>query len=120
MGIIALERSLIITMEYQVEQVISELAKIDNASESIITSTDVDKMNYAKEVESKTNEFDKQLDDDVNKSLDEFKSNLQTNNDKILKQMRKNIESDLVKLEEAYNSNHTKMAQAIFNGLIKE
>lgn len=120
MSIIALERSLIITMEYQIEHVISELAKIDNAAESIITSADVDKSNYASEIDKKTIEFDKQLEDNVKKSLDEFKGKLQSDNDRVLKQMRANTEIDLKKLEEAYNLNHTKMAQSIFADLIKE
>ena len=70
-------------MEYQVEQVISELSKIDSASESILTSADKEKEDYAK-------------------------------------QMRANTEKDLQKLDDAFKTNHTKMAGDIFAELIKE
>ncbi len=108
------------TMEYQVEQVISELSKIDNASESIITSADVEKENYAKEMNQKTLDFDGKLEEDTKRHLEEFKVKLQADNDKILKQMRTNTEKDLQKLETAFNANHTEMAQHIFAELIKE
>lgn len=41
-------KGVINVMELQIEQIISELSKIDNASESIITSANVEKDDYAK------------------------------------------------------------------------
>lgn len=106
-------------MEYQVEQVISELSKIDNASESIITSTDVEKTNYAKEIDEKTILFEKNLEEDMRTSLEEYRNKLGQDNDKVLKQMRTNTEKDLEKIDSAYNKNHAELAKEIFNKLIK-
>lgn len=108
-----------LSMEYQVEQVISELSKIDNASESIITSTDVEKTNYAKEIDEKTILFEKNLEEDMRISLEEYRNKLGQDNDKILKQMRTNTEKDLEKIDSAYNKNHAELAKEIFNKLIK-
>ena len=107
-------------MEYQVEQVISELSKIESASESILTSADKEKEDYAKEMSEKTESLDRELEENVKKHIEEFKVKLQADNDKILKQMRANTEKDLQKLDDAFKTNHTKMAGDIFAELIKE
>lgn len=107
-------------MEYQVEQVISELSKIDNASESILTSADKEKEDYANEISLKTKSLDLELKADAQKYIENFKDKLQTDNEKILSQLRANTEKDLQKLDDAFNKNHTKMAKDIFARLIKE
>lgn len=107
-------------MEYQVEQVISELSKIDNASESILTSADKEKEDYAEEMSEKTKSLDLELKADAQKYIENFKNRLQADNEKLLNQLRANTEKDLQKLDDAFNKNHTKMAEDIFTRLIKE
>lgn len=113
-------KGVINVMELQIEQIISELSKIDNASESIISSANVEKDNYAKKLEQEKEVFDTGLQKELERQLAEYSKSLETENSKVIKQMRSNTEAELKKLEDSYMANHTHIAASIFNKLTKE
>lgn len=107
-------------MELQIEQIISELSKIDKASESIISSANVEKDDYAKKLEQEKQVFDTGLQKELERQLAEYSKILEMENSKVIKQMRSNTEAELKKLEDSYKANHTHIAKSIFNILTKE
>lgn len=113
-------KGVIHVMELQIEQIISELSKIDNASESIISSANVEKDNYAKKLEQEKKVFDTGLQKELEGQLAAYRKNLETENSKVIKQMRSNTETELKKLEDSYTANHTCIAASIFDRLTKE
>lgn len=107
-------------MELQVNQVIEELSKIDDATENLILSADEEKREYAATIESRKKEFEEALITKMNLSIDAYKTRVKAENEKVLKQYRQETESLLNKQEASYEKNHTQWAKNIFQSLIQE
>lgn len=107
-------------MELQVNQVIEELSKIDDATENLILSADEEKREYAAIIESRKKEFEEALITKMNLSIDAYKTRVKAENEKVLKQYRQETESLLNKQEASYEKNHTQWAKNIFHSLIQE
>lgn len=107
-------------MKLQVNQVITELSKIDDATEALILSADKEKQDYADAMESKKKEFEEALVTKMNLSMDSRKTRMKADNDKVLKKYRQETEAMLSKLDASYENKHTLWANSIFQTLIQD
>lgn len=107
-------------MELQIEQIISELSKIDNDSENLISSSDIEKDNYAKSIEQDKKQFDEELQKKLQSELAEYRKKLEAENNRVIQQMRTNTEGELEKLEAIFMEKHSKIAESIFDILTRE
>ena len=106
-------------MYTQIEQVIAELSKIDNAAENILLQTEKEKEKYDEEIKQKTLKYDKELETVIKNKLSAYESKLKKETQTYMDKLQKDTDSSIKKLEDAYNKNHTKWAKDILNNLLK-
>lgn len=105
-------------MDTQIEQVITELSKIDAAAENILEQVEKEKEEYAHGMNQKTAGFDKSLEDDIHKELSSYEAKLLKENNVYLDKLQKDTDAKIKKLEEAYSKFHTTWAREILQSLI--
>ncbi|MBQ3932258.1 MAG: hypothetical protein II653_00695 [Lachnospiraceae bacterium] len=105
-------------MDLQINQIITELAKIDSATNSIIASVDDEKKSYSDRKAKELAEYDKSLDIRMENELKDFKNAFSKESTERLEHMRMTTESEINSLSQAFEKNHTKLAQDIFKQLI--
>ncbi len=104
----------------EIKQVISELSKIDNAGQSIITSAKSENDDYSLQIAREKEAFDRQLKKDLDEHLKSYSQKLESENTKIIGQLRSDTERQLSHLETMFENKHTQMATEIFNNLTEE
>lgn len=104
----------------EIEQVISELSKIDSAGQSILDSAKAENENYEQKIAHEKELFASNLKKDLEEYLDSYRQNLESENIKIIEQLRSDTEHEIHQLEDAFEKEHTAIAMEIFNSLIKE
>lgn len=107
-------------MDIQIDQIISELSKIDIATSNILSETDSEKSKYEKLIKEKISEFDEKLEKNIKNELDMYENKLLAENTSAIKKIKSETENELAAIDEAYNKNHKKWADEIFNSIIKE
>lgn len=109
-----------IDMELQVEQVISELSKIDNATENVINSSTEEKDEYMKKIQQEKEAFDSNLDHKLQEHLNEYRQKLTQDNAQVLSNQRAETEDIINNLEASFKKMHTSIAMNILTELTKE
>lgn len=104
----------------EMNQVITELSKIEAAAANIQRDTENEKKNYAKEMEQKIKDFDEQLEKETKEKLAELSKKLEEEKKKELSAMRAEILEKTAKMEEIYNSNCDKWVDNIVDSIVKE
>lgn len=104
----------------KMDQVITELSKIEAAAAGIQNDMENEKLEYAKYIEKKTAEFDEQLERETTEKLAELSEKLEAEKKEELSAMRASILGITAKMEEIYNENHEKWVKDIVDGIIKE
>ncbi len=107
-------------MDNQIDQVIAELSKIDDAAARVLSNSEADKEAYATEIKQKIKDFDEKLDETTKKELAEFEAKLQADKDAELARSRVETMQTLSKMDEWFENNHTALANQIVNDLTKE
>lgn len=107
-------------MDTQIEQMITELSKIDSATENIFVQTEKEKEQYAADLKKKTEKFNKELEDDIQNQLSLYESELIKENNIFIEKLQKDTESSIKKMELSYNKHHTEWAKSIVNTLLKQ
>lgn len=107
-------------MDNQIDQVIAELSKIDEAAAKVISDSESDKEAYAEEINSKIKSFDEELEKTTKQELADFKARLQAENDAELARWREETMKVLSDMDSWFETNHTKLATQIVNDFIKE
>lgn len=107
-------------MDIQLNQIISELSKIDAAVANIFAGADTEKKNYEVFIKEKTAEFDKSLEDDIEKELNLYEKKLREENENQLGKIKSAADTDMKKLDKAYSENHEKWADEIFKSITEK
>lgn len=107
-------------MDTQIEQVIAELSKIDNAAENILLQTETEKEKYDREIEEKTRKYDEKIETDIQNKLSAYESKLEKESQIYMDKLQKDTDSSIKKLEDSYNKNHTKWSKDILNTLLEQ
>lgn len=105
-------------MDIQIEQVIAELSKIDNAAEDILLQTEKEKEKYDEEIQKKTLQYDESVEAGINEKLSAYEAMLKKDSQSYMDKLQKDTDSNIKKLEEAYNRHHTKWANDILKALL--
>ncbi len=106
--------------EMKIDQVISNLSKIEASAAKVINDAEEEKASYTKYIESEIKKFDAEFEEKTSKQLEELTNNLEETQKKELTDMRAEIVAYVNKMEEDFNDNHEKYAKAIFERIIKE
>ena len=104
----------------KMDQVITELSKIEAAAANIQSDMEKEKIEYAKLMEKKTAEFDENLEKETSEKLAELSERLEAEKKEELSAMRANILEQTAKMEEVYNAHHEKWVSDIVDSIIKE
>lgn len=107
-------------MDNQIEQVIAELSKIDEAATKIISNSESEKEAYAGKIKKQMEQFDAQLNEKNQQELKEFESDLY---DKHQAELAECLESTAKSIDDInlwYTKNHATLARQIVNDLTKE
>lgn len=106
-------------MDIQIDQIISELSKIDAATTNIMSQTGSEKEKYEEFIKNKTTDFDKSLEDNIKSELASYESKLRAENESALAKIKSEAESELSRLDKSYQTHHDKWADEIFESIIK-
>lgn len=106
-------------MVNDINEIITNLAKIDNASAMIMESTQKEKQAYAQEIKQKTKDFDAGLSAEIDKKVAELKLALAEENAQQIESCKAESEETLQKLDSAYASHKEEWVNSIFNNIIK-
>lgn len=106
--------------EMKIDQVISNLSKIEASAAKVRNDAEEEKAAYTKYIEAEIEKFDAEFEAKTNKQLEELTNNLETTQKKELQDMRAQIVAYVDKMDEDFANNHEKMAKDIFEKIIKE
>ncbi|MGN0383747.1 MAG: hypothetical protein ACI4DS_05700 [Eubacterium sp.] len=107
-------------MEKEMNEVITQLSKIEAASAKIMEATKIEEENYAAYIEQQKKEFDDALNKETDLKVEALRADLEMRNTKELSDFKTAAENHLKSLDNKYEKNHTKWAQNILQDLIKE
>lgn len=107
-------------MVNDINEVIANLTKIDNASAMIMESTRKEKNAYAQEIRQKTKDFDAGLSAEIDKKINQLKTSLIEENKQLIEACKTESAETLEKLDSAFAANKDEWVSSIFNNIIKE
>lgn len=107
-------------MVNDINEIISNLTKIDNASSMIMESTRKEKEAYASVIKQKTKEFDDELSSSIDKKVQQLKKSLTIENQKLIEDYKIESENSLKSLDSLYAANKDQWIESIFNNIVKE
>jgi|GEM_PF-2064687 len=107
-------------MELKVNQIISELSKIDIASEAILEAANTEKNNYTVAADKESEAYDKSLADKLVQELDEYKASLDEVNNANLKVLEQTTDEKIKELNSYYDKNHSAIARKLFDSIVTD
>lgn len=106
-------------MPREINQVIEQLSKIEASSAEILSGAEEQKRAYAAEMEQKKKEFDNALSEQTEAKLKELRDTLNAEAEQNLQALRAETETQSKRLEEWYNANHTRLAEELFEQIVR-
>lgn len=107
-------------MDNQMDKVISELSKIEEAAVRIIQNAESEKKNLALDMDQKTKEYDIVLGKEIDQKLSVIKQDLQDKMHSDVDRIKNDTYQQISNLEKIYTDHHTEWATDILNKLIGE
>lgn len=107
-------------MANNVNDIIRQLADIDDAAEDIIKQTHNKKAAYAEEITEKKAAFKKQILDDVDMEVSAFKDAKARENEKTIKQYETQCQDEIAALKAKYDEHSDEWVESIFEKVTKE
>lgn len=100
------------------ENIITELSRIETNAVQIIAAADNQKKNFAIEMEQRTKEFDTQLAADTQKRLQTMQEKLNEEKNRELENLKTDNQHFQNTLNQKFEQNHKKWAAELLNELI--
>lgn len=97
------------------DSAVSKLSEIEHAATAIVAEAKKRKSLLEKDMQAKRNSFDADLDAKTNEQIAKIHSDLKQKLSTILKSQETNNKEALSALEQDYEQNHTRYAQAILS-----
>lgn len=102
------------------DTVIGKISEIESAATSIMEDANIRKKEYAKEIEERTLEFDRRLEEDTNLKLKALQSRMEVDMKIQLKQQENDTDAILKNMEDNYNKNHKVYSGELFQKMVEE
>ncbi len=106
-------------MGKEINQVIARLSRIEDASVEVVNRSEQEKKQYAALMEQKTKDFDTSLAKETEIKLAKIKIDLEAQSANDLANLRKETNEELARIDESFETNHSKMAKQIFENMIR-
>ena len=106
-------------MDTGIETIITELSKIDAATEKIILAGVEEKENYNNSITRKPKDFDEKIESEAQQELNDYEASLRKDAEAKLLLITSDIDRKKSKIQEAYNVNRDKWAVDIFNKILE-
>jgi len=102
------------------DTVIKKISEIEAAAVSVMDDANARKKAFAREMEDKTNAFDRQLDTETETAISELRSRMEVEMNSKLSKQKSDAEALLVRMEQNYKDHHQEYAKQLFRSLIEE
>ena len=100
--------------------VIEKIFQVETAAADIMEDANVRKKAFAKEMADKTAAFDKQLEETTSKTISEIQAGMKEEMKIHLANQQAAVTEIIRRLEETYETNHTRYAKQLFDQMTKE
>lgn len=102
------------------DTVIKKISEIEASAVSVMEHANAQKKAFAHEMEMRTNEFDRQLEEETDAALHKIRSDLEADLNSKLAQQKSDAALLLARMEQNYKDHHLDYARQVFQALIKE
>lgn len=102
------------------DTVIERISEIESAAASIMDNASERKKAFAKEMEERTAAFDRQLEAETGKQIEELRAAMEINMKERLEKQRNDSDKSLAAMEKHYEEHHARLAEDLFNTMVKE
>lgn len=101
------------------DAIMNKLSAIENAASSIMEDANIQKKDYAKDMEAKTAAFDAELENQTNKKLDTLRTKLGVEMETRLAKQKADAEEALSSMEENYKFRHKAYVEELFSNMLE-
>lgn len=102
------------------DTVIKKISEIEAAAVSVMDNANARKKAFAGEMEDRTRDFDRQIEEETEHSIQELRSRMETEMRSRLTKQKSDAEALLVQMEQNYEDHHQEYAKRLFRSLIEE
>lgn len=106
-------------MVNDINEIINDLAKIDNASAMIMESTQKEKHAYAKEIKQKTKDFDEKLLAEIDERVTKLRTSLSEENKRLIEQCKIESNETIQRMDLAFTAHKEEWVNSIFSNIVK-
>lgn len=101
------------------DTIIKRLSEIEDATAKIMENVNLQKKEYAKQIETKTAQFDNELQEKTNIQLTELRDRLTTEMNQKLAAQKQEAQKALETMEDNYKKYHTLYVKQLMSSLIQ-
>ena len=102
------------------ESIVEKLAEIEKTAESIVEHAQARKTEVEREIQAKRDDFDRELDAYTKAELEKIRTQAEAQMDQVLEEQRIQNRSEIERLNEEYEKNHTRYAREILKKITEE
>lgn len=102
------------------DTVIKKISEIEAAAVSVMDDANARKKAFARDMEEKTRDFDRQIEAETNRSIQVLRSHKEAEMNSRLSKQKSDAEALLVRMEQNYEDHHQDYAKKLFRSLIEE
>lgn len=102
------------------DTVIRKISEIEATASSVMEDANARKKAFAREMEEKTADFDKKLDNQTSQKIKDLRAKMEIEMNSKLSKQKADADAMLLRMEKNYEDHHREYAQALFQSLIGE
>ena len=102
------------------DKVIKKISEIEATASSVMDDANKRKQAFAKEMEEKTAEFDRNLDAQTEKKIHELQHQMEIEMNSKLSKQKSDAAAFLARMQTNYDNHHRTYVQKLFEQLVKE
>ena len=102
------------------ESIVEKLAEIEKTAESIVEHAQARKTEVEREIQAKRDDFDRELDAYTKAELEKIRTQAEAQMDQVLEDQRVQNRSEIERLNEEFEKNHTRYAREILKKITEE
>lgn len=100
--------------------VIKRISEIEDAASTIMESANASKKAFAQEMEERTREFDRDLEEQTDQGIKEFRKRMESEMSGRQKQQKAKAEEQLQRMEQSFEECHEQYVNTLFSMLTEE
>ena len=101
------------------DSIIKRLAKIEETAEAIVENAEKQKFEEEKKIQAKRDEFDRKLNEEVNKQLETIRAEGSKKMEQVLDEERRKHRDTIDNLETEFAQHHTEYAKEILKQILE-